>query len=188
MTGPSSGPASTKGFVTTAAALAVVFVVTWLLQTDSARTGSAWWAGQARNASLLWHQDWRVFTRAPTGPETVAYDAQHLTAITMYATGSGNRRGLSRIAYSQWMETAALEQVVPEQAWRECAADVVERCRPVPASVPAVAVANPTHDATVCGRVVLAREFPLNWRDADPAAGRTRRVGAVALLDVACGR
>ena len=106
----------------------------------------------------------------------------------MYATGSGDRRGLSRIAYSQWMETAALEQVLPAQAWRECAADVIERCRPVLASVPAVAVANPTHDATVCGRVVLARELPLNWRDADPAAGRTRRVSAVALLDVACGR
>lgn len=169
-------------------ALTVVFVVTLLLQVATPRSTSVGWARQARAASLIWHQDWRVFTRVPIGTDTVVYDARDLTPITLYATGSGNRRGLSRIAYTQWMETAALERVLPADRWHDCAADVIEQCRSVVASIPAFEVVNPTRDATVCGRVVFSRETPLRWRDAGPATGRTRRIGSVLPLDVACGR
>lgn len=167
-------------------ALAVVFVVTLLLQVVAPESASARWAWQARAASLIWHQDWRVFTRVPVGADTVVYDARDLAPITLYATGSGNRRGLSRIAYTQWMETAALELVVPADRWHDCAADAIEQCRPVLASIPAFPVVNPTRDATVCGRVVFSRETPISWRDAEPATGRTRRISSVSPLDVTC--
>ncbi len=188
MTEPSSPRRSTKSFVSSLLALAVVFAATWLLQAGTPRSTSAWWSHQAETASLVWHQDWRVFTRAPIGADTVVYDARDLSPITLYATGSGNRWGLSRIAYTQWMETAALEQGVPADRWNACAAGTIEECGPVLASVPSFPVVNPTRDATICGKVVLSQETPLAWRDAEPAAARTRRIGAVSLLDVTCGR
>ncbi|RZQ61025.1 hypothetical protein [Amycolatopsis suaedae] len=169
-------------------ALSVVFAVTLLLQVGAPQSTSAWWARQVQTASLIWHQDWRVFTRAPIGPDTVVYDARDLTSITMYATSAGNRWGLSRNAYTLWMETAALDDVVPANRWHVCVADVIQECQPVLASIPAVAVANPTLDATMCGRVVFSRETPIAWRDAEPATGRTRRIDSVTLLDVTCGR
>jgi hypothetical protein len=168
-------------------ALAVVFVVTLLLQVATPHSTSGWWAGQARAASLIWHQDWRVFTRVPVGSDTVVYDARDLAPITLYATGSGNRWGLSRIAYTQWMETAALERVLPANRWHDCTVDVIEQCRPVLASAPTFPVVNPTRDATVCGQVVFSRETPVPWQDAGPAPGRTRRISSVSLLDVTCG-
>jgi Sporulation delaying protein SdpA len=169
-------------------ALTVVFAVTWVLQVVASGSASVWWARQAKTASLVWHQEWRVFTRAPVGPDTVAYDARDLTLITMYATSPGNRWGLSRIAYTQWMETVALEHVVPADRWHTCTVDVIEQCRPVLASIPAFPVANPTRDATLCGQIVFSRETPIPWPDAEPATGRTRRISAVSRLDVTCGR
>jgi hypothetical protein len=162
--------------------------VTWLLQVTAPRSTSAWWARQAQTASLVWHQDWRVFTRVPIGADTIAYDARDLTPITMYATSSSNRWGLSRIAYTQWMEIVALERVVPMDRWHDCTADVIEECRPVLASLPALSVANPTRDATVCGRIVFSRETPTPLPEARPARGRTRRTSSIVVLDVTCGR
>jgi len=169
-------------------ALAVVFAVTWSLQVTASRSTSVWWARQAQAAGLVWHQDWRVFTRVPIGTDVIVYDARTLTPITQYATSPGNRRGLSRIAYTQWMETAALEQGVPAERWHDCPADAIEECRPALASIPVLAVANPTRDATVCGQVVFARETALSWRDAEPATGRTRRIDSISRLDVTCIR
>ncbi|WP_410657357.1 hypothetical protein [Amycolatopsis sp. lyj-112] len=188
MTEPSSPRKSTRSFVSSLIALAVVFAATWSVQAGAPRSTSAWWAHQAETASLVWHQDWRVFTRAPIGEDTVVYDGGHLTPVTLYATSPGNRRGLSRIAYTQWMETAALKQRVPADRWYACAANAIEECRPALASAPSFPVVNPTRDATICGKVVLSQEVPLLWRDAEPAAARTRRISAVSLLDVTCGR
>ncbi|MFD9701605.1 SdpA family antimicrobial peptide system protein [Lentzea sp. NPDC059081] len=188
MTEPASTAASTRGFVTMAVALAVVFAVTWSLQFVSPRSASVWWARQAQAASLVWHQDWRVFTKVPTGSDVLVYDARTLTPITSYATSGTNRWGLSRIAYTQWMETAALDQDVPAEQWHDCSAESIEQCRPALASIPVFTVANPTRDATLCGRIVFSRETPISWRDAEPAAGRTRRIDSVSLLDVTCVR
>ncbi|ONF73741.1 hypothetical protein [Amycolatopsis keratiniphila] len=175
-------------FVSSLIALAVVFATTWLLQAGAPRSASAWWSHQAETASLVWHQDWRVFTRAPIGADTVVYDARQLTLVTLYATSSGNRWGLSRIAYSQWMETAALKKSVPADRWTACPADAIEQCRPAMAAARAFPVVNPTRDGTICGKVVLSQETPRPWRDAEPAVARTRLINAVALLDVTCVR
>jgi hypothetical protein len=169
-------------------ALTAVFAVTWLVQVTALRSPSDQWAAQARTASLVWHQDWRVFTRVPIGADTVAYDARDLSLITMYATSSGNRWGLSRIAYVQWMEIAAVDRVIPADQWHDCAADSIEQCRPVLGSISAFPLVNPTRDATVCGRIVFSRETALPWQDAKPTAGRTRRITAISLLDLTCGR
>ncbi|HEX7306208.1 hypothetical protein [Lentzea sp.] len=188
MTEPVSTAASTRGFVSMFAALAVVFAVTWSLQATASWSTSAWWARQARTASLVWHQDWRVFTRLPIGTDVVVHDARTLTPLTLHATGAGNRRGLSRLAYAQWMETAALEQGVPAGRWRDCPADEIEECRSVLSTMPVLAVANPTRDATVCGQVVFSKGTPIAWRDAEPSEGRTRRIGSVVRLNVTCVR
>ncbi|WP_410673707.1 hypothetical protein [Amycolatopsis sp. cmx-4-68] len=188
MTEPSPTATSTRSFVSALVALVVVFAVTGVLQVGASWSTSAWWARQARNASLVWHHDWRLFTRAPIGTDTVVYDARDLSPITLYATSPGNRLGLSRIAYTQWMETTALEHGVPADRWHDCTAEVIGQCRPVLASLPAFPVVNPTRDGTVCGRVVLSRETPLAWRDAEPATARTRRLGSISLLDVTCRR
>src|SRR3954468_21743765 len=102
MSEPSPTTTSARRFASTFVALAVVFAVTWLLQVTAPRSTSARWEGLARNASLVWHQDWRVFTRVPVGTDTVVHDPRDLTPITMYATSSANYWGLSRIAYAQW--------------------------------------------------------------------------------------
>jgi hypothetical protein len=186
MTEPS--PAATRSFVSTLVALAVVFVVTGVLQFGTPRSTSVFWARQALTAGLVWNQDWRVFTKVPVDADTVVYDARDLTPVTMYATSAGNRFGLSRVAYTQWMETEALKHLVPVDRWRSCAADTVADCRPVLAAAPYFRVTNPTREGTVCGPVVFAQETPIAWPEAGPATGRTRRTTSVVPLDVTCVR
>ena len=170
----------------TAVALGFMLLVSLTAQLPG--TVAPGWLRQHRDTyAVLWPQGWAFFTSPPLADVTVAYRvrAAELVPATPALSDPTNLWGVRRGGYTRLLEIVRVARSVPEPGWRACPAGGAAQCLRAGA-VPVTAVVNPTHPATLCGRVVFAVETPEPWRSARPRNLGARQVRRIAVADVTC--
>ncbi|WP_405015697.1 hypothetical protein OHV05_00295 [Kitasatospora sp. NBC_00070] len=174
-----------RGFRWTAWPLGALLLLALVVQLPPGQGGSAVDSRARDVAQLLWPQGWNLFDDGQYGPELVGYragpDGWRSAMVTPHGR-PGTLWGADRSARTQIREIAALADLVPPDAWIDCAAATLADCH-WPAPPEPRPMTSPSALPTLCGEVALTRETLGRW-GTEPAG--QWRIEAAVLLRVTC--
>lgn len=151
---------------------------------------TSWQKSIRTQVTLLLPERWAFFTKSPRDEKLNAF-VQTSTDTWEAAAGfpiaqPQHAFGLNRSVRASGIEIGLLQTANSSAIWTECSsAEGAEECiTRADRAAPYGAVANPTPDPILCGKVALVGETPSPWAYA--VIGQEAPAMRIALIDVSC--
>ncbi len=178
-----------RSFVSTGTALALVLVLTSLVQFWPAAHAPALLAAHRAIYRALWPQGWDFFVTEPTRSVVVAYrpdPAGIAVAVGQRQMAARNLWGLSALKSAQDIEVANLAGAIPAGSWSGCTTVAPDQCLRDAAALSPYPARNSAAIPTLCGEVLLAVEDPQRWTSDTAAWLDQWRIQRVVRAVVTC--
>jgi hypothetical protein len=158
--------AAGRGFVFTGVLLGVMLLASVGLQL--APTGGAdRLNGPLASYTALWPQGWSMYSDASRHQSVVVYSVQPgnrgLTLVTRPSAASTRWWGVSRVAYSEVVQSTELAAQIPAGSWRTCEGVTLVECWRGGTPAEPHRLSNMSRRPVLCGQLVFASESPARW-------------------------